>query len=75
MGASLLALAKSIYCTLILSFAGQPEEFPWSGLQLVTKGRNSLAIFHISRTLRSILAVPTNAAFCTCPGLTLIPIF
>ena len=49
---------KLLLCTLILSFAGQPEKFPWSGLQLVTKGHNSLAIFHISRTLRSILAVP-----------------
>ena len=37
----------------------------------IPAGHKGLAIFHISRTFCGILAVPSNAVFCTCPGLTL----
>ena len=47
------------------------KKFPLCVLQLVTAGHKGLAIFHISRTLCGILAVPSNGVFCTCPGLTL----
>ena len=47
------------------------KKFRSSALQLVTAGHKGLAIFDISRTLCGILAVPSNAVFCTCPGLTL----
>ena len=56
-------------------FAGQPEKFPWSGLQLVTKGHKGPRVSQISRTLRSILAVRSNAVICTRPRLTLVLIF
>ena len=45
------------------------KKFPSSALQLVTAGHKGVAIFHISRTLCGILAVPSNAVFCS--GLTL----
>ena len=55
------ALHRTILlCTIKLSFVGQPDKFPWSRLQLLTKGHKVLAISEISRTLRSILAIPSN---------------
>ena len=55
--------------------ADQREKFPWSKLQLVTKDHKGLAISQTSRTICSILAILSNAVFCTCPVLTIIPIF
>ena len=63
------------WSTIKLSFADQPKKFSCSRLQLLTRGHKGLAISQISTILRSIVAVPSNAVFCTCPGLTIIPTF
>ena len=53
-----------LYSVLMVN---QEKKFPSSALLLVSAGHKSLAIFHISRTLCGILAVPCNAVFYTCP--------
>ena len=47
-----------------------------SKLQQATKGfKVNLQLLQVSNTFLTILAVPNNAVFCTCPVLKLIPIF